>query len=164
MQPVLASIVAVAGTLLGSCLTYLFQRRTTERTTLEARRERRRQEFAEAVADYASKATALRRAEFNRGKKRISHAAPEAREEARQESYRLRAETISAYYLVRLYADPDADPDADQDLVRDAEDVIELSGHISADPETENEMDELYRAATNALEKVVDAASGRLRD
>lgn len=160
MQPVLASIVAVAGTLLGSCLTYLFQRRTTERTTLEARRERRRQEFAEAVADYASKATALRRAEFNRGKKRISHAAPEAREEARQESYRLRAETISAYYLVRLYADPDAD----QDLVRDAEDVIELSGHISADPETENEMDELYRAATNALEKVVDAASGRLRD
>ena len=160
MQLVLASIVAVAGTLLGSCLTYLFQRRTTERTTLEARRERRRQEFAEAVADYASKATALRRAEFNRGKKRISHAAPEAREEARQESYRLRAETISAYYLVRLYADPDAD----QDLVRDAEDVIELSGHISADPETENEMDELYRAATNALEKVVDAASGRLRD
>ena len=160
MQPVLASIVAVAGTLLGSCLTYLFQRRTTERTTLEAWRERRRQEFAEAVADYASKATALRRAEFNRGKKRISHAAPEAREEARQESYRLRAETISAYYLVRLYADPDAD----QDLVRDAEDVIELSGHISADPETENEMDELYRAATNALEKVVDAASGRLRD
>ena len=161
MQLVLASIVAVAGTLLGSCLTYLFQRRTTERTTLEARRERRRQEFAEAVADYASKATALRRAEFNRGKKRISHAAPEAREEARQESYRLRAETISAYYLVRLYADPDAD----QDLVRDAEDVIELSGHISADPETENEMDgQLYRAATNALEKVVDAASGRLRD
>ena len=160
MQPVLASIVAVAGTLLGSCLTYLFQRRTIERTTLEARRERRRQEFAEAVADYASKATALRRAEFNRGKKRISHAAPEAREEARQESYRLRAETISAYYLVRLYADADAD----QDLVRDAEDVIELSGHISADPETENEMDELYRAATNALEKVVDAASGRLRD
>jgi hypothetical protein len=103
---------------------------------------------------------ALRAGEFARGKKRISHAAPEAREEARQESYRLRAETISAYYLVRLYADPDAD----QDLVRDAEDVIELSGHISADPETENEMDELYRAATNALEKVVDAASGRLRD
>ncbi|HZE16029.1 MAG TPA: hypothetical protein VE197_10145, partial [Mycobacterium sp.] len=60
----LASIVAVAGTLLGSCLTYLFQRRTTERTALETRRERRRQEFAEAVADYASKATALRRAEF----------------------------------------------------------------------------------------------------
>ena len=60
---------------------------------------------------------------------------------------------------MRLYADPDAD----QDLVRDAEDVIELSGHISADPETENEMDGFTRAATNALEKVVDAASGRLR-
>jgi hypothetical protein len=72
----------------------------------------------------------------------------------------LRAETISAYYLVRLYADPDAD----QDLVRDAEDVIERSGHISADPETEDKMDELYRAATNTLEKVVDAASERLRD
>jgi hypothetical protein len=69
MQQVLTSVVAVVGTLLGSYLTYLFQRRMAERTGLQSRRERRRQEFAEAVAVYASTATALRRAEFDRGKK-----------------------------------------------------------------------------------------------
>jgi hypothetical protein len=127
MQSVLTSVVAVVGTLLGSYLTYLFQRRVAERTGLESRRERRRQEFAEAVAAYASTATALRRAELDRGKKRIGNATPAAREEARQETYRLRAETRSAYYLVRLLADPDAD----RELVRGAENVIELSRLIT---------------------------------
>jgi hypothetical protein len=160
MQPVWTSAIGLVGALLGSYLTYLFQSRTAQRTSLESRRERRRQEFAEAVATYASTATALRHAEFDRGKKRIQNATPAARDEARQETYRLRAETRSAYYLVRLLADPDAD----RDLVRCAENVIKLSRLIIADTTTEQEMHERSRAANEALEMVVDAANRRLRD
>ncbi|MBW0018864.1 MAG: hypothetical protein JO236_15140 [Mycobacterium sp.] len=156
MQQTLASIVAVLGTCLGSYLAYLFTRRTAERTTIENRREKRRQEFAEAVADFASKAALLRRAEFNRGKKRINN---EAREEARDEVQRLRADTRAAYYVMRLYADPVTD----QDFCRQAKDVMTLSRRISACPDTEDDMRDLERAAEAAVEQLIDAASTRLR-
>ena len=61
----LTSIIAVVGTLLGVSLTYLFQLRMQARSSDEICRETRRQEFAEAVAAFASTATALRRAEFD---------------------------------------------------------------------------------------------------
>ena len=44
MSAVLASLIAVAGTLLGSLSTYLFQRRTAQHTATAARAERIRQE------------------------------------------------------------------------------------------------------------------------
>ena len=81
------------------------------------------------------------------------------REAARQETYRLRAEASSAYYLVRLLADPDKR----WDLVHEAENVIELSRLITAGPKTERELQERSAAATNALEKVIDAANRLLQ-
>ncbi len=159
MQPVLTSLIAVVGTLLGASLTYLFQRKTQERSSAETRREKRCQEFTEAVAAFASTTAALRRAEFDRGKKRISGVTDPTREAARQETYRLRAEASSAYYLVRLLADPDDDGE----LVREAENVIQLSRLISAGPMSEAELQERSTAVAKALENFIDAANRRLR-
>jgi hypothetical protein len=125
----------------------------------EARSDKRRQELADAIAGYASSASSLRRAEFDRGKKRIHQAPEEERELARQETYRLRAETNSASHLVSLLSDQQRD----RDLVNDAKTVIALCHRISTGPRTEAELHERNRAATEALEKLIENASRRVR-
>lgn len=159
MEPALTSMIAVVGTLLGASLTYLFQRRAQERANAETRSEKRREQFTGAVAAFASTTTTLRRAEIDRGKKRLEGVPGSAREAARQETYRLRAEASSAYYLVRLLSDPDQDVD----LVREAKTVIDLSRLITARPMSEAELQERSTAATAALETFIDAANHRLR-
>jgi len=62
MSAVLTSLIAVAGTLLGSLSTYLFQRRTALRAEATARRERLRQEQLSACAGFAAAVTELKRA------------------------------------------------------------------------------------------------------
>jgi hypothetical protein len=156
----LTSAIAVLGTLLGGIVTYVLQRMTLERSLAETRREKRRQEFADALAAYASACTSLRRAEFNRARMRLESPDNPKREEARQETYRLRAEARSAYYLVRLLADPDSDGD----LIHDARDVIELARLITAGPTTLEEVHKRSEDATAALDKVIDRANRRLRD
>jgi hypothetical protein len=53
MEAVVASIVAVVGTLLGSGVTHVFQRRATDRSERFAREERLRQERIDAYCAYA---------------------------------------------------------------------------------------------------------------
>ncbi|MFI9047872.1 hypothetical protein [Streptomyces sp. NPDC053427] len=53
MEAVVASIVAVIGTLLGSGITHAFQRRATDRSERFARAERLRQERIDAYCAYA---------------------------------------------------------------------------------------------------------------
>jgi hypothetical protein len=152
------AIVAVAGTLLGSGLTYLFQRLTLRRTAAEARSEKRREEFTNAVAAYASVAARLRRAEFDRAMKRLEGVKSEEREAVRQETYHLRAEAQSAYYLVRLLADPDIDGE----LVRDADDVISRSQSITAESNMLSEVRARSDEAAEALREFIDKANRRL--
>ena len=147
MQAIFASIVAVVGTLLGSLLTYVLQRKTTEESSRNARRERRRKELEGAIDGFSSAASALRRAEYDRGKKRIAGDAPVVREEARQEMYRRRTETWTAYYRLRLRADPHMD----EDLLRDAELVIKLLRRITAYTDVKSEMEQRSKEAEQAI-------------
>jgi hypothetical protein len=62
MTSVLVSLIAVAGTLLGSATTYLFQRRTAAHAEALARRERRRQDRLVACGDFAAAVTEVKRA------------------------------------------------------------------------------------------------------
>jgi hypothetical protein len=62
VNAVLASLIAVAGTLLGSLSTYLFQRRTALHTEAAARQERLRQERLVACAEFAASITEVKRA------------------------------------------------------------------------------------------------------
>ena len=62
MDVLFASIVAVAGTLLGSAATYIFQRLNAGRAEAFARNEQRRQERLAAYSAFASAITELRTA------------------------------------------------------------------------------------------------------
>jgi hypothetical protein len=126
---------------------------------VEARSDRRRQELADAIADYASSVTSLRRAEFNRGKDRIGRMPETEREPARQDTYRLRAEAESKMYLVSLLSDQEKD----RDLVSGAVAVIEMCHQISARSVSEGELYERDRLAKESLDRLIEEASRRLR-
>lgn len=61
MESVLVSIIAVAGTLLGSTVTFAFQRATAHRAEKFARDERLRQERLASYSAFAGAVTELRR-------------------------------------------------------------------------------------------------------
>ena len=73
MSAVVASQIAVAGTLLGSFSTYLFQQQVAQRVEVTARRERLREDRLVACSEFAAAVTDLRRGEiavwFRRGRK-----------------------------------------------------------------------------------------------
>ena len=62
MSAVLVSLIAVAGTLLGSLSTYLFQRRTALHAEAVARNERLRQDRLAACGTFAAAVTDVKRA------------------------------------------------------------------------------------------------------
>ncbi len=62
MSAVAGSLIAVAGTLLGSFSTYWFQQRVTQRAEAAARQERLRQDRLSACSEFAAAVTDLRRA------------------------------------------------------------------------------------------------------
>ena len=111
------------------------------------------------MAAFASSAMLLRRAEYDRAKKRLGAGGVQDREDLRQETYRLRTAARSSYYAVRLLADPEKD-DA---LLRDAEQVIAMAREPN-DAETLDELEQAGDRTKQAIDKVVDAANGRLRE
>jgi hypothetical protein len=62
VNSVLISLIAVAGTLLGSLTTYVFQRRTAAHVEAVGRRERLRQDRLVACGDFAAAVTEVKRA------------------------------------------------------------------------------------------------------
>jgi len=106
VDTVLASVVAVAGTLVGSLSTYLFQRRTVERAEAMAREERLRQERLTAYTGYAGAVTELKRGAitlwFHR---RRSPRDEDAYRAAHLESDRLGAAAETAAFRLHLVAD-----------------------------------------------------------
>ncbi|MGX1806561.1 hypothetical protein ACWIGI_12660 [Nocardia sp. NPDC055321] len=83
MNAALGSVIAVVGTLLGSCTTYWFQRRTAARAEVLARSERLRQERLAAYSEYAGALSDLRRGQVTLWlRKRDSRDTPAAYAEA----------------------------------------------------------------------------------
>jgi hypothetical protein len=100
---VFASLIAVAGTLLGSYSTYAFQRRTVVRGEIVARNERLRQERLAACRGFAAAVTELKRGVIASWFKRSGDAA--ALHEALAESDRLGAAAESAQFGMLLVTD-----------------------------------------------------------
>lgn len=106
MEAVVASVVAVIGTLLGSSVTHFFQRRTTERSEEFARAERLRQERIDAYCAYAGALLDYRRVLVHRWfvrneEERCDEDSPELREEMYKTRYTaqeamFRAQMVSA--------------------------------------------------------------------
>lgn len=120
---------------------------------------RRRREFAEAIVDYASAVTSLRRAEFNRGRQRIDQLPEATHQLAKQETYQLRAEAESRRFMVVLLADQKND----QDLITQAREVIEKCHQISAVSASMADLQRHDLAAKEALDKLIEQASRRVQ-
>jgi hypothetical protein len=116
-----ASLIAVAGTLLGSIVSYVFQRRTSEHAEWLARHERLRQERIAAYSAFAGAITDLRRGVINRWFRKQED--PEGYEAlaALKESDRLGAAANHARFRVQLVAQ-------DPELVALADAVFEPIG------------------------------------
>jgi len=105
MEPLFASLIAVAGTLLGSATTYLFQRHSIGRAEVYAREERLRQERMATYSAFAGALTEHRRAVVNLWFRRQEDPdGPEYRA-ARAECDRLGAALDHARFRVQLIAD-----------------------------------------------------------
>jgi membrane protein YqaA with SNARE-associated domain len=79
MSAVLVSLIAVAGTLLGSLTTYLFQRQTARHTEATARAERLRQDRRVACGDFIAAVTEVKRAVITAWFRRDTETTPGAR-------------------------------------------------------------------------------------
>ncbi|MFE5712393.1 hypothetical protein ACFQ7J_16435 [Streptomyces sp. NPDC056501] len=108
MEAVLASLIAVAGTLLGSVVTLTVQRRTSARAEAFARAQQLRQERLTSYAAYAGAVTALKQATVALWF-RLQEApdSPETRN-AFTECDRLGATAENAQFQVRLLAEDSA--------------------------------------------------------
>ncbi|WP_329147606.1 hypothetical protein OIU91_17845 [Streptomyces sp. NBC_01456] len=92
MEAVVASVVAVVGTLLGSGITHFFQSRATDRSERFARAERLRQERIDAYCAYAGALLDYRRVLVHRWfvvheDERCGEDTPELREEIYKNRY-----------------------------------------------------------------------------
>jgi hypothetical protein len=155
VQSVLLGLIAVAGTLLGSVTTYLFQQRAQRRQDDGARRERLRQEQMAVFSAFAGLLTDFRRSQNDRWHRERDDPDGPLFREARDESYRLRAQVTSTIHRVELMSD-------DCELVALARAALEPATTIpeAADEEERGQRSDQARAAVDAF---VRAASAHVR-
>ncbi|MFE0377385.1 hypothetical protein ACFW1M_17760 [Streptomyces inhibens] len=106
MEAVVASVVAVIGTLLGSGITYFFQSRAADRSEQFARAERLRQERIDAYCAYAGALLDYRRVVVHRWfvlneEDRCDEDSPELREEM----YKTRYTAQEAMFRAQMVTD-----------------------------------------------------------
>jgi hypothetical protein len=155
MSSTVSAMVAVAGTLLGSVATYLFQRNAFDRQTRVARDERYRSERLAAYAEFAAAATDLRRAAYDRWHRYQEEPSGNAFFAARDEYYKLYAEARNSQLKLRLLTDH-------RDLAELGYQAVELATDIK-DADSEPERARRGENAKVALDNFVEAASADLR-
>ncbi|WP_455356334.1 hypothetical protein [Streptomyces sp. SYSU K217416] len=135
MEGLLASLIAVTGTLLGSVSTFVFQRRSAQRAEGFAREERLRQERLAAYSAYAGAVTELKRGLVTLWLRRREDPHGTAYATALAECDRLGAAAEHARFRVQLVAEaPDLCVLADAAFatagaIRNAADRPELRAH-----------------------------------
>lgn len=105
MTAVFAATIAVAGTLLGSALTYVFQRQTSERAAVLSFAHQLRQDRLPVYSAFAESAILFRKSEIDRWAAHDVDPGSEQYRIARAESDRLRAELRNCHLRVQLVTD-----------------------------------------------------------
>jgi hypothetical protein len=104
MEGVVAAIVAVAGTLLGSALTYVFQRQAASRVLVHEFGRQLRADRLAAYSDFLTAMTEFRRAEIYLSRRESADPEGAATAAADADSWRLRATGLTSAGRVRLLA------------------------------------------------------------
>lgn len=105
MEAIIASAIAVLGTLIGSGITLGVQRRTAERGHQFTREERLRQERLDAYAAYAAALIDYRRCLVHLWFCRHEQPPPEAPEAVRMRAYDLRSRAQEALFRTQMLTD-----------------------------------------------------------
>ncbi|TDW22669.1 hypothetical protein EV650_1507 [Kribbella kalugense] len=155
METAFAAIIAVAGTLLGATLTYIFQRRANQQLAAIGSRERARQERLDAYAAFGGSAVRFRVSGLNLWHRHDEGASDEAVRLATADYYRLRAELVDAELRVQLVS-----PVAGLHALMS--DVIAMA-HVVPEATSVDDRRARSTAAKAALSRFVAAASAELR-
>jgi hypothetical protein len=155
MGGALTSLVAVTGTLLGSVVTYVFQRRTAGRAERFAQGERLRQERLSAYSAFAEAVMEYRHEELTQWLRRHEELSEPTPREAHVEQGRPRATAWQARYRVQLLAD-------EPELVKLADEAIDAVAdiHHSANPA---ELAHHGKRTRRRVEDFIRAASADIR-
>ncbi|MEU9790557.1 hypothetical protein AB0E27_07980 [Streptomyces sparsogenes] len=140
MEAVLASVIAVLGTVLGSGVTHAFQRRSADRSEQFARTERLRQERIDAYCAYAGALLNYRRVLVQRWFVQHENRPDEDTPELREHVYELRYAAQEAMFRAQMLSDDPALVELSERLLAH---VTEL--HHAEDRERLNEIRERSR-------------------
>ncbi|MFJ5291122.1 MULTISPECIES: hypothetical protein [unclassified Streptomyces] len=105
MEAIIASAIAVLGTLLGSGITLVVQQRTTDKGHQFARGERVRQEMLEAYSTYAGALVNYRRTLVHLWICVHEQPPPEDADQVRARTYDLRSRAQEALFRVQMLTD-----------------------------------------------------------
>ncbi|MGW7487890.1 hypothetical protein [Streptomyces sp. NPDC054786] len=156
MEAVVASVVAVIGTLLGSGITHFFQSRATERSEQFARAERLRQERIDAYCAYAGALLDYRRVLVHRWfvlheEDRCDEDSPELREEV----YKTRYAAQEAMFRAQMVTD-------DPGILDRSEQVMAATTELHWAPDRES-LTELRATTRQGIRDFVAATARHLR-
>lgn len=155
MQGALTAVIAVAGTLLGSFITYVFQRKTAQQVEVSAFQRQLRSERAVVYSDFAKAVTAARRGWDNWWFRRHKGRRRRVAHNALMKAYDLDGAAYHALARVQLVADS-------SELVQAARHVFKLTGKLQ-DASTATELGVSADAAEEALEDFIRLASRDVR-
>ncbi|MPY53405.1 hypothetical protein [Streptomyces acidicola] len=154
METIIASAIAVLGTLLGSGITLAVQQRTTDRSHEFTRRERLRQERLDAYSAYAGALLNYRRCLVHLWFCEHEQPPPEDPDAVRVRAYDLRSNAQEALFRVQMLTD-------DETLGQAAEAVL---ADITALSKTEarSELDERRVRTRDDISRLVRSAKRQL--
>lgn len=143
-----SSLIAVAGTLLGAAVTFLFQRQQAARAEAHARERSLRDERLAASEAFAGALVDFRRGSYDRAHRQLG---PEPRKDVyRDEYYRLRSAAQRALLRIRLICDDTTVIDAATHALEAAEaihDAVSAEGMKSAGELARSAQDRFVQAA-----------------
>ncbi|MDX3309705.1 hypothetical protein ACWGH3_17200 [Streptomyces sp. NPDC054884] len=154
MEAIIASAIAVLGTLLGSGITLAFQQRTIDRSHQLTRREKLRQERLDAYSAYAGALINYRRGLVHLWFCEHEQPPPEDPDAVRIRAYDLRSSAQEALFRVQMLTDDDR-------LSRTAEEVL---ADITELPKADSraELDERRVRTRDSISRLVDSARKHL--
>jgi len=146
-----SAIIAVLGTLLGSALTYVFQRRSAERSEDFSFQQQLRTERISAYTAFAVAASEFRRGQHDRWHRQDEVPGSDSAFSARIESYKLKGVALQALLQVQLVAN-------DPVLVTEAKKAYDLTTvlHRAA---TDPDLDTAGNEAREVIERFIALAS-----
>lgn len=145
METIIASAIAVLGTLLGSGLTLAFQQRTTDKGHEFTRHERLRQERLDAYSAYAGALINYRRCLVHLWFCEHEHPPHEDPGVVRVRAYDLRSNAQEALFRVQMLTDDEALSQAAEAVLADVTALSKTDGRTELDQRRVKTRDDISR-------------------